>query len=223
LADFVVDFSKHGDPSSDGRLNSPAFQRNHQPILEVLERLLSGGAGDVLEIGCGTGQHVAAFAEALPHLIWRASDPNSAHVASAESWARYSKLANILPPLQADASTSDWGIPIPGDGFRAILCFNVIHIAPWSVAEGLFAGAARILSPDGVLVLYGPFSEGGAHTAPSNAAFDQSLRREDPAWGIRDISEIENLAKEHGLFLNEAVQMPVNNQILVLTPIQREQ
>jgi hypothetical protein len=99
----------------------------------------------------------------------------------------------------------------------AVFCANVVHIAPWNVAEGLFAGAGRYLSADGKLFLYGPFKRGGKHTALSNAVFDTSLREGNPEWGVRDIGDVETLAKAAGLGLVEAIDMPANNLTLVFS------
>jgi SAM-dependent methyltransferase len=219
VAEYVVEFGKDGRPvEPDGRLDAPAFHRNHQPIWDVLAKFLAGKSGDVLEAGSGTGQHVVHFARHTPDIIWWPSDLNEAHLRSIAAWRAHSGLSNIRPPHPIDLADSAWRLPAH-DGSRpadllAIFCANVIHIAPWRVAEGLFAGATRYLRPDGRLFLYGPFKRDGKHTALSNAVFDTSLRDRDAEWGVRDIAEVEKLADSVGLMLVETVQMPANNMIL---------
>src|SRR5690606_25667667 len=147
--------------------------RNHGPIAGVLARHLASATGDVVEIGSGTGQHVAAFAAAFPGLVWWPSDPNPAHRTSIEAWRRASGAANIMPAVAIDAA-ADWRLGQPGmppdRDLAAVLCVNVLHISPWTTALGLMAGAGRHLGPGGLLFVYGPFTRDGAHTAASNAA-----------------------------------------------------
>ena len=218
MAEYVVEFGKDGRRvEPDGRLDAAAFHSNHQPIWDVLQRFLAGRSGDVLEAGSGTGQHVVFFAQQAPDITWWPSDLNPQHLDSIAAWRRHAGLENIREPLRIDLSAQDWWPPdgrAPGP-LLAILCANVIHIAPWSVAEGLFAGAARYLADDGRLLLYGPFKRNGVHTAPSNAAFDESLRQGNPEWGVRDIADLETLAERSGLKLRETFEMPANNMILV--------
>jgi SAM-dependent methyltransferase len=204
---------------SDGRLDAAAFHRNHAPIWAVLERFLAGKSGDVLEAGSGTGQHVVHFARHAPDIIWWPSDLNDAHLRSIAAWRADAGLANIRPTLRIDLSDPAW-CPAMHDGsgpgkLLAVFCANVIHIAPWRVAEGLFAGVARYLRNDGRLFLYGPFKRDGKHTALSNSIFDTSLRDRDPEWGVRDIADVEKLGLSEGLALIETVEMPANNLILV--------
>jgi SAM-dependent methyltransferase len=214
---YVVEFGTAGQPvEADGRLDAAAFHRNHQPIWAVLGKFLEGQSGDVLEAGSGTGQHVVHFARHAPGIIWWPSDLREAHLKSIAAWRAQAGLPNIRPPLRIDLSDPDWFSGGGGPGkLLAILCANVIHIAPWRVAEGLFAGAARHLRDDGRLFLYGPFKRDGKHTALSNAVFDTSLREHDAEWGVRDVGDLERLAGSVGLALRESVPMPANNQILV--------
>jgi SAM-dependent methyltransferase len=220
MAEYVVEFGKDGRPAeADGRLDAPAFHRNHQAIWAVLQPFLAGKSGDVLEAGSGTGQHVADFAHRSPEITWWPSDLNEQHLKSIAAWRAHAGLANIRPPLRIDLSDPVWCSQMHDGGgpgqLLAVFCANVIHIAPWRVAEGLFAGAARYLRADGRLFLYGPFKRGGKHTAPSNAAFDTSLRDRDPEWGVRDIADLEKLAAGAGLVLIEIAEMPANNLVLV--------
>src|SRR6185437_1519866 len=222
MAEFVVEFGKDGQPvEADGRLDAAAFHRNHQAIWAVLQRFLAGKTGDVVEAGSGTGQHVVHFARQAPDVTWWPSDLNERHLASIEAWRAHSGLQNIRPPLRIDLSDAAWCTAMrDGSGpqdLLAVFCANVIHIAPWRVAEGLFAGAGHYLRSDGLLFLYGPFKREGKHTAMSNAVFDTSLREQDAEWGVRDIADLEKLAATAGLVLIETVPMPANNMILVFS------
>jgi SAM-dependent methyltransferase len=220
VAEYVVEFGKDGRPvEPDGRLDAPAFHRNHRPIWAILQKFLAGKSGNVVEAGSGTGQHVVDFARHTPDIIWWPSDLNAQHLKSIAAWLTHAGLPNIRPPLRIDLSDPLWcaemhDISGPAN-LLAVFCANVIHIAPWRVAEGLFAGAARYLRADGRLYLYGPFKRGGRHTAISNAVFDTSLRDRDPEWGVRDIEALEQLAAGMGLALIEIAEMPANNLVLV--------
>jgi hypothetical protein len=219
MAEYVVEFGKDGRPvEPDGRLDAPAFHRNHQAIWAVLQQFLAGKSGDVIEAGSGTGQHVVDFARRTPEIIWWPSDLNEQHLKSIDAWRAHAGLANIRPPLRIDLSDPAW-CPEMHDGsgpekLLAVFCANVIHIAPWRVAEGLFAGASNYLRADGRLFLYGPFKRGGKHTATSNAVFDTSLRDRNPEWGVRDIEALEKLGGSAGLVLIETTEMPANNLTL---------
>jgi SAM-dependent methyltransferase len=220
VAEFVVEFGKDGRPiEADGRLDAAAFHRNHAPIWEVLENFLAGKSGDVLEAGSGTGQHVVHFASHAPDITWWPSDYNEAHLNSIAAWRAHAGLPNIRPEMRIDLSDPAWCSQMQDDrgpsDLLAVFCANVIHIAPWRVAEGLFAGAARYLRRDGRLFLYGPFKRDGKHTALSNAVFDTSLRDRDAEWGVRDVEDVSRLAEGVGLALIETVPMPANNFILV--------
>ena len=220
MADYVVEFGKDGgEGEPDGRLDAPAFHRNHEPIWAVLKKHLAECCGDAVEVGSGTGQHVVHFARHTPGLIWWPSDLNAQHLKSIEAWRVHSGLPNIRTPLRIDLSDPEWCSGMKdGHGPKdvvAVFCANVIHIAPWRVAEGLFAGAGRHLGPQGKLFLYGPFKREGEHTAPGNAAFDASLREANPEWGVRDVSDVEQLAQGTGLALVETNEMPANNLTLV--------
>ena len=224
MAEYVVEFGKDGQPvEPDGRLDAAAFHRNHQPIWAVLGRLLAGRAGEVLEAGSGTGQHVVYFASQRPDLIWWPSDLNDNHLKSIVAWRAHAGLSNIREAERIDLSDPGWVAAFRAAGgpsqLTAIFCANVIHIAPWAVAEGLFAGAAQALSADVLLVLYGPFKRDGKHTAISNAVFDTSLREGNPDWGVRDIADLATLAARNGLVLRETVEMPANNMILVFARV----
>lgn len=216
---YTVEFGKDGKGAApDGRLDAAAFHRNHRAIWEALAPFLAGRSGDVLEAGSGTGQHVMFFAAQTPGLTWWPSDLPDAHLRSIAAWRDTAGLANVRAPLRIDLSSPDWAASVQNAGgparLLALVCANVIHIAPWRVAEGLFAGAAQLLQPGGRLFLYGPFSRGGQHTAPSNAAFDASLRSADPTWGVRDVDDVAALASGVGLVVANVIDMPANNLVL---------
>jgi len=207
-----------GDESDPGgrvgldlRLHAPATQRNRAPILEVLSRVLPG-SGTVLELAGGTGEHAAYFAQHLRPLIWQPSDADPEMRRSIDSYARFAEVASMRPALDLDVTWRPWPIARA----EAAVCINLLHIAPWAATEGLMAGCAEILDgPDAPLVIYGPFKREGVHTAESNAQFDRMLRAENPAWGVRDVAEVTAVAEARGLRLDEVVEMPANNLILV--------
>jgi len=193
---------------------SPSAARNLAPIIEVLGPRLPQ-EGLVLEIASGTGQHVAAFARRFPHLTFQPSDPNLSARASIEAWRGDVQTENLLPPLDLDVTAPQWWSAVDGP-IAAVIAINLIHISPWAAAEGLFAGAGRLIAEGGLVYLYGPYKRDGAHTAPSNEAFDAGLRGTDPAWGVRDIAEVADVAGKNGLLLEEIVPMPANNFSLLL-------
>jgi len=198
-------------PTIDRRRHAPATHRNRDAILAVLRRVLPA-RGTVLEIAAGTGEHAVFFAAALPSLAWQPTDADAEAVESIAAWREAEGPPNLRAPLQLDVSSRDW----PVETVDAVFNANMIHIAPWSACLGLLAGAGRHLTHGGVLVLYGPYRIGGSHTAPSNAAFDLDLRARNPAWGVRDLEEVAEVAASEGLHLEETVPMPANNQVLVL-------
>lgn len=191
-------------------LFSPAAARNAAFIAEVLKRVLSP-SDLVLEIASGSGEHAVHFARALPALVWQPSDPDEAARRSIVAHARAAGLANIRSPLAIDAIRQPWPV-VRAD---AVVAINMIHIAPWDATIGLMTGAEATLAEGGVLYLYGPFREEGAHTAPSNAVFDDSLRARNASWGVRDIEAVAAAARTHNLHLVERVAMPANNLSLI--------
>ena len=194
------------DELPDGRLVVASAERNRGAILKVLERVLPE-AGLVLEVASGTGQHVIHFAQALKGLSWQPTDMDPACRRSISAWLATAEFANVRRPLDLDVRALPWRVPT----LDAIVCLNLIHIAPWSVATALFAGAGLALRETGLLYLYGPYSVQGRHTASSNAAFDSALRAENPEWGLRDLKEVESLARDQGFDLAETIEMPANN------------
>ncbi|ABW28435.1 DUF938 domain-containing protein [Acaryochloris marina] len=206
-------------PNGDQRQYAPAFQRNHQPIFTILKQVLPQ-QGIVLEIASGTGEHVAFLAQQLPHLDWLPSDQSSASLTSITAWRHQARAANLNEPIALDVCKPNWPeiviqtldrYGLTHSKIVAIININMIHIAPWQATEGLIAGSARLLSPQGLLYLYGPFIQANQPTAPSNLAFDQSLRHRNPEWGIRPLAEVSHLAAQHGLHLQQTVAMPANN------------
>jgi SAM-dependent methyltransferase len=204
------------DDPADARLHSPVFPRNSPPLLVTLAPWFAGRTGPVLEIGSGTGQHAAAFRLGFPGLDWIASDPDAGHRASVAAWAAEAGLP-ARPVLDLDAA-ADWaGAPeVASLGpLAAVVSMNVIHIAPIAVAEGIVRGAGRALAPQGLLVFYGPFRENGVHTGDGNRRFDEGLRAENPAWGVRDVAEVAEMAKAAGLSPAALIAMPANNRLLI--------
>ena len=190
----------------DRRRVAPHVARNADAITDVLRGTLPD-AGRVLEIASGSGEHALHFARAFPGLTFQPSDPDPVALASIEAWRRTEGPANLLSPIQLDASAPDW----PAVQADAILCINMVHISPWAATEGLMAGAGRLLAPGWPLYLYGPYRQRDVETAPSNEAFDASLRRSNPQWGVRDLEDVVAEADRHGLRLDAVVPMPANN------------
>ncbi|MGG6238014.1 DUF938 domain-containing protein [Nodosilinea sp. AN01ver1] len=219
---------------SDARRHAPATERNREPILAVLQRVLPP-AGTVLEISSGTGEHAVYFAPRLAPRQWLPSDPDPGARASIAAWREVNPAANLHAPLPLDAAAPLW--PVESENFRdlcrdslagpdlqqhpitALVNINMIHIAPWAACLGLLAGAGRILPPGGILYLYGPYRQNGQHTAPSNAAFDASLQGQNPDWGVRDLDAVVATAKVHNLALVETIAMPANNLSVVFRAI----
>ncbi len=195
----------------DARLRAPATARNRDPILDVLRRVLPPH-GLVLEIASGTGEHAIHFARHLPGIVWQPSDPDAESRASIAAWRESEALPNLHAPLELDVRAARW----PVDAVDAIVCINMVHISPWAATLALLAGGARLLPTGAPLVLYGPYHVGGNPTAPSNAAFDESLRARNPEWGVRHLEDVERAANTAGFALAETIPMPANNFTLVL-------
>jgi SAM-dependent methyltransferase len=188
----------------------PAPERNKQPILEVLRRVLPE-SGTLLEIASGSGQHAAHFTKHLPRWTWIPSDVERDNLDSIAAYRAEHTGDNFRAPLMLDVRTRDWGVPPLDAAFNA----NMIHITPWSCCVALIEGLARYLRPGGVFVLYGPFRVGGEHTAESNANFDLNLRRQNERWGVRDVEDVVQCAALAGLAFSERIAMPAENQTLV--------
>ena len=195
----------------DERRHAAAAERNREPILGVLRRVLPQ-TGKVLEVASGTGQHAAYFAAALPDLAWQPSERDPELLGSIAAWTR--ELGNVAPPLALDVTSDPWPVAA-ASGIDAIFNANMIHIAPWPVCLALLRGAARHLRPGGLLVMYGPYRIDGRHTADSNEAFDRRLRDSDPSWGVRDLEAVCEAAAAHALAFTQRFEMPANNQTIV--------
>ena len=191
---------------------SPAADRNKQPIFNMLREVLPE-RGSALEIASGTGQHVAWFAAGLPHWTWQPTDARPGALDSIAAYVEQQGLTQVRPPLLLDVMAPHW---LPDDAkFDLIYCANMLHIAPWATCAALMRGSARHLAPGGVLITYGPYLEDDVQTSEGNLAFDQSLRAQDPAWGIRRREDVEREAARAGLKLSSRHAMPANNLLLV--------
>lgn len=190
---------------------APSTARNRQPILDVLRPRLPPVAR-VLEVASGAGEHAMFVAEALPGVTWQPTDRDGEALVSIAAWRAASGLVNIAAPLRLDAADpASW----PAGPFEAVVCINMIHISPWAATQGLMAGAARVLTPGGRLILYGPYLEAGVDTAAGNLSFNESLKSRDPAWGLRDLADVTALAAAHGLTFAERIAMPANNLMVL--------
>jgi hypothetical protein len=192
--------------SEDARRFAPAVARNKDAITEALARHLPA-TGLVLEIASGSGEHALHFAAHFPALGFQPTDPDAAAIASIAAWQAEAQLPNLQPPLALDVMADVW----PVQEADAVLCINMIHIAPWEATAALMRGAARVLPYDGILFLYGPFKQGGQHTTPSNAEFDAGLRAQDARWGVRDLEAVAEIASAAGFAAPVVEEMPANN------------
>ncbi|NER95858.1 MAG: DUF938 domain-containing protein [Symploca sp. SIO1B1] len=212
--------------TDDARQYAPATKRNREAILEVLQQVLPNNC-TVLEIASGTGEHGVFFAPRMGNRKWLPSEPNPLLLASIEAWQTYQPADNLYPPLELDVCDSVWPVetrvsPTWLQSFdfetfplAAMVNINMIHIAPWLTCLGIMAGASRILPSGGILYMYGPFKQDGKHTAPSNAAFDATLRSQNPQWGVRDLNDVVEVARARDLSLLTTYQMPANNLSVV--------
>lgn len=197
------------------RLSSPAVARNREPILAVLREVL-GTHQAILEVASGSGEHAFYFAYSLPQVVWHPSDASAAARSSITAWRSEGGPPNLRPPLALDVIRRPW----PYVDYDALVCINMLHISPWAATEALLAEAGENLPTGGVLYLYGPFKRDGRHTAASNAAFDDDLRRRDAQWGLRDLEAVVALAEAHGLLLDRVVEMPANNLSVVFIALE---
>lgn len=196
-----------GDDSAQ-RKHAPATVRNREPIAGVLRQDLPA-TGQVLEVASGSGEHCAFFAKLFSSHVWQPTDPDPGALGSIASWC--AGLDNVLPPLALDATSADW----PVGAADAVLCINMAHISPWDATLGLVAGAARLLAKGAPLVLYGPWRRDGVQTAPSNEAFDASLKARDSRWGLRRVQDLDATAAALGFARTRLVEMPANNLMLI--------
>jgi hypothetical protein len=195
------------------RQHAPAAARNAAPILDVLRGILPD-SGRALEVASGTGQHAVCFAEAFPGMEWQPSDPAPEARNSIAAWVAESGSTNLRPPLELDVTQAGWQERVAG-GLDLVACINMIHIAPWEACLGLMEGVGALLRDGGLLYLYGPYMWEGAHTAPSNISFDESLRGRNLEWGVRDMTAVADTAAVHGMLPQKVVAMPANNFSLI--------
>lgn len=201
---------ENADVLKDGRLVSPSAARNRGPIAAALAKVLPK-RGLVLEVSSGAGQHVAHFGREMPYLKWQPTECDAGCLKSIAGWLAAEPLTNVNAPVCLNVYDEAW----PVAQADAVVCINMIHIAPASATEALFRGAGRAVIPGGILFLYGPFRKGGRHTAPSNEAFDRLLRSQNPEWGVRDLDEVTAIADAHGFALEQTFEMPANNLSVV--------
>ncbi|MGD1866641.1 MAG: DUF938 domain-containing protein [Phormidesmis sp.] len=199
----------------DARQYASATERNREPILAVLKKVLPT-SGTVLEIASGTGEHATFMAPRLSHLSWQPSEMNPLLIDSIQAWAAALPAPNLRKPITLDVNVSPWPVErqpehLAAPAVTAIVSVNMIHISPWESCLQLMAGAERVLPKGGVLYLYGPYKQKGEHTAPSNEAFDEMLKSRNPQWGIRDMETVCETAQQHSLELSQIVPMPANN------------
>ena len=216
--------------TSSDRLHAPATLGNREAILAVLREALPS-SGLVLEVASGSGEHAAYFAAALPGLDWQPSDPNPAALASIEAWRSEAQLPNLHPPVRLDAAAA-WPVSkadailcinmqsnscddVKSIGYAACVCINMVHISEWAAMVGLFTGCAKLLPSRAPLILYGPYLESDVQTAPSNLAFDRSLKERNPEWGLRNVADVDRVAADFGFALTRRMVMPANNLTLV--------
>jgi hypothetical protein len=216
MAKELKEIGTAGRDAESPRLFAPSAARNKDPIRDAFLDSMPK-SGRILEIGSGTGEHVAHLAAALPELRFLPGDPDAASRASIAAWTE--SLANVAPPHAIDVTRDAWRQEV-AEPIDAAFSINMTHIAPFAAARGLFAGAGVLLQNGGKLFLYGPFARNGAHTAPSNAEFDANLKSRNPAWGVRDLDlEIIPLAGESGFVLERIVEMPANNFSVIFRKI----
>ncbi|MBP0036508.1 MAG: DUF938 domain-containing protein [Roseofilum sp. SBFL] len=196
--------------TADLRQHAPATQRNREPILEVLKRVLPPRA-TVLEVASGTGEHAVFFSSHLQPRSWLPSEFNPQLLESIKAWQKVHPCDFLYPPIRLDAQNPPWALNGYEAEITAIVCINMIHISPWEVCLGLMTGAQHVLPSGGILYFYGPYKQKGEHTAPSNATFDRSLRSSNPVWGVRNLEDVIEVAQAHDLRHLETIEMPANN------------
>ena len=202
------------EETADGRLHAPATARNRGYIADILQRFITR-PGTLLELASGTGEHAAHIAPLLPHTVWQPSDIDHSHLRSIQAWRQHSGVRTLLEPLHLDVLQTPWPLDHLQQPLTAITAINLIHIAPWTVAKTLIYEAGQLLQTDGILYFYGPYRQAGAHTSPSNQAFDQMLHSQNSAWGVRNMEDVSALALDAGFQDPLIIPMPANNFSLV--------
>lgn len=195
----------------DPRRDSPSYHRNIEPITEKLHEVIGKSCCNILEIGSGSGQHVARFASEFANIQFQPTDYEEENLLSIDSWCE--NLGNVYPSAKLDVTTEQW-FKEPHQKFDALLCFNVIHITPWEITQSIFKGANKNLSAESQIIFYGPYKIDGKHTSESNAEFEQWLQEKNTSFGIHDIADVEKEAVSHGFKLQQMIVMPANNFIV---------
>lgn len=202
--------------SPDRRLFAPATERNRDAIYQVLKNILPTDAR-VLEVASGTGEHAAYLSQALQVSGWWPTDVTPDALGSIRAWRQHTDSKKIHDPWILDVSDHNTALNrareagVEPGALDAVICINMIHIAPWSACEGLMRCTPELLGTGGILYLYGPFKRNGVHTAPSNHSFDLSLQQRNEQWGVRNLETVCDLASTHGLDLLQVTEMPANN------------
>ena len=199
-----------GDGGADDKRHAPATLRNRDAIVAVLADWLPP-AGTLLEVASGSGEHAVHFAAAFPALDWQPSDPDPDALTSIAAWSVEAGLPNLRPPLRLDASAREW----PVAAADAMLCINMVHISEWAATVGLFTQSAKLLQKGAPLILYGPYFRKDHPTAPSNLAFDESLRARNAEWGVRWLEDVTEVAEAKGFELAQVLEMPANNLMVL--------
>lgn len=198
--------------------NAPAFHRNKLPMLDVLTPLLNGSKKHVLEIASGSGQHGPFFTQAMPNLVWWPSDISQDALESINAWKKHLDARAVQKPQKVDVTSQEWRSGTQytewPEKFDGILSMNMIHVAPYAATTGIIEGAANRLNGNGFLIFYGPFKRNGKQTAPSNQAFDESLRSRNADWAIRDLEDVIEIAAANGLNHHSTIEMPANNLVV---------
>lgn len=207
---------------SEAKVVVKAAENNKDAIFKVLEKVLPEKFGNdaslsALEISSGSGQHVVYFAERFPKVVWQPSDIDERYLESIKAYITESKLENVKLPVTVDVTKdiSEWPEPLGANPVDVLLNINMVHITPWACTEGLFAAAAKILKPSGIMVTYGPYAIHGEISPESNVSFNESLKSQNAAWGLRDIDDLEKEAKKNGLNFDAMFDMPSNNKTLI--------
>ena len=200
----------------DNRLFFPASKRNKDCIGGELSRIIKK-KGSILEIGSGSGEHGVFFQKLFPEIIWQTSDPELVHRKSISSWIQYEKLNKKMPqPLDIDVENISWKIPLKlAYSLQGIVSINMIHITQWNCTESLFRGSRKLLNNGKFLILYGPFKIANKHISQSNYFFDNSLKMQNDSWGVRNLEEVDDVAKKNGFFQENYINMPANNFLII--------
>ncbi|KAK4884670.1 hypothetical protein RN001_000941 [Aquatica leii] len=198
------------------KIQYPASERNKQPILEVLQKHIpTNTQGNLLEIASGTGQHASFFAEHFPKLIFHPSEYDYSLFASLRAYAKDTPTKNVRDPIEIDVTTPYTSWNLSHQHYDYILNINMIHISPYSSTIGLFQNCSKLLKPNGLMIMYGPYACDGVIIPESNINFDRGLRMQNKEWGLRDIQDLKSLAAINNMELIEKYNLPANNMCLI--------